>query len=435
MDLVEEVRNAQRRGLETLTLISQHVAASDEPAGFFGKMSQTVAQLANAERAAFWRISGRELAALRDAYGFGTDRVHGLRLPLPREGNADGIGPLLYGGQASMVRRHEPGIDRAYARLLEAAGARDLLAVPWRTAAEPIGALIAFDSGSGFSDQDEWIMRLAARAAALVWQGYEAEQRVRQMQEDERVRLQAHAARMAELEREKSEFLQLASHELRTPITLVLGYLSMLEEGALGEMPAGAARVLPVMTLRMAQMNRLVDRLLTASRLVEQAERPPAGDMLAADVVRHVVAKVGDAAGPGGRTISIGGDLSLHALADADDAETILANLVSNAIKYSPDGGEVVITVRGEPEWTAIDVADRGIGIPAHDLARLFQPFRRLEAAASAGIEGVGLGLYLSRSLALMHGGDISASSRPGEGSVFTLRLPRSSSGEARADG
>ena len=120
-----------------------------------------------------------------------------------------------------------------------------MLAVPWRTAAIPLGILAAWNSQPGFSDQDEWIMRLAARSSALVWQGYAAEQRAQGLQAAELDRLEAHAQRMAALERQKSEFLQLASHELRAPITLVSGYLSMLEEGSLGELPGPAAKVVP----------------------------------------------------------------------------------------------------------------------------------------------------------------------------------------------
>jgi signal transduction histidine kinase len=104
---------------------------------------------------------------------------------------------------------------------------------------------------------------------------------------------------------------------------------------------------------------------------------------------------------------------------------TILGNLVSNAVKYSPDGAEVTITVRAEPGWVAVDVTDRGEGIAEEDLPKLFKPFGRLQTAIAAGIQGTGLGLHLSRAVAQAEGGDIEVTSRPGEGSTFTLRLPR----------
>ncbi len=105
--------------------------------------------------------------------------------------------------------------------------------------------------------------------------------------------------------------------------------------------------------------------------------------------------------------------------------ETILGNLVSNAVKYSPDGADVTIAVREEPGWVAVDVIDHGEGITAEDVEKLFRPFGRLQSAIAAGIQGTGLGLHLSRALAHAQGGDIEVTSRPGEGSTFTLRLPR----------
>jgi signal transduction histidine kinase len=111
--------------------------------------------------------------------------------------------------------------------------------------------------------------------------------------------------------------------------------------------------------------------------------------------------------------------------ADPDLVETILSNLVSNAVKYSPEGREVTVTVREEPGWVAVDVTDSGNGIAEEDLSKLFQPFGRLQGAIAAGIQGTGLGLHLSRGLAQAQGGDIDVTSRSGEGSTFTLRLPR----------
>src|ERR1700693_3300180 len=133
-------------------------------------------------------------------------------------------------------------------------------------------------------------MRLAARASALVWQGYEAEHRAAALQAAEVKRLESHAMRMAELDKQKSEFLQLASHELRAPITLVSGYLSMLEEGSLGELPAPAAKVVPLMTARMRHMSELVDRMLTTSRMEIRARAQNARDVSVDALARSVAA-------------------------------------------------------------------------------------------------------------------------------------------------
>jgi signal transduction histidine kinase len=424
--LVDEVRSAQRRGLDSLTQMSHHVASSLEPATFFEKMGETVAGLVSAERAGLWQLTGTELVPLHQPSALETKRSH----PQPdgvldSKGDAN-LARVLFSGEALRLSRGDAEALVDGDSMLGRLGARDVLAVPWRTAAVPLGILAACNSQSGFSDQDEWIMRLAARASALVWQGYATEQRAQGLQAAELDRLEAHAQRMAELERQKSEFLQLASHELRAPITLVSGYLSMLEEGSLGELPEPAAKVVPLMTARMRHMSELVDRMLTTSRMEIRAGGQNARDISMDTLARAVAASASTSAGgPTKRTIRVDSAGRIRVRADPEQVNTILGNLVSNAVKYSPDDAEVTITVRAEPGWVAVDVTDHGEGIAEEDLPKLFKPFGRLQSAIAAGIQGTGLGLHLSRALAQAEGGDIEVTSRPGEGSTFTLRLPR----------
>jgi signal transduction histidine kinase len=433
--LVEQVRSAQRRGLDSLTQMSRHVASSVESATFFEKMSETVAGLVTAERAGFWQLTGTELVPLHEPPDGTTAPGTQRREVLDSKGDDD-LGRLLFSGEALRLNRTgAPSTSLTPESMLARLVARDVLAVPWRTAAVPLGILLACNSQSGFTDQDEWIMRLAARASALVWQGYAAEQRAQGLQAAELDRLEAHAQRMAELERQKSEFLQLASHELRAPMTLVSGYLSMLEEGSLGELPAPAAKVVPLMTARMRHMSELVDRMLTTSRMEIRARGQNARDVSVDALARSVAAAArASADGRPRRTISVVSTGRVRLRADPEQVETILSNLVSNALKYSPEGREVTITVREESGSVAVDVTDHGDGIAEGDLPKLFQPFGRLQGAIAAGIQGTGLGLHLSRGLAQAAGGDIEVTSRPGEGSTFTLRLPRTqtASGENR---
>jgi signal transduction histidine kinase len=424
--LVEQVQSAQRRGLDSLTQMSRHVASSVEPATFFEKMSDTVAGLVNAERAGFWQLTGADLVPMQPASAYSPhpsgDQPPGV---LDAEGDED-LSRLFFSDEALHLTRANTEVTVRPGSMLERLGARDVLAILWRTAAVPLGILAAANSQSGFTDQDEWIMRLAARSSALVWQGYAAEQRAQGLQAAELDRLEAHAHRMAELEQQKSEFLQLASHELRAPITLVSGYLSMLEEGSLGELPESAAKVVPLMTARMRHMSQLVDRMLTTSRMEIRARGQHAKDVNVDALARAVAASaVSTPVGRPRRAVRVESAGRVRVRADPEQVETILGNLVSNAIKYSPDGSDVTITVREEPGWVAVDVTDHGEGIPEEDVLKLFQPFGRLPRAVAAGIQGTGLGLHLSRGLAQAQGGDIEVSSRPGEGSTFTLRLPR----------
>jgi signal transduction histidine kinase len=426
--LVDAVQDAQQRGLEALTLMSGHIATSMQPAAFFEKMSETVAALANAERAAYWQLIGDELVSLngwddQGAVRAGTVRAGAMRMPIPDPERRDGLAGVLYAGRALLVRPEVVPEDILPNAVLALGNVRNLLAVPWRTAAGPLGILMACNSRSKFVEQDEWIMRLAARASALVWQGYDAEQRAELLKAAEMERLEAHAQRMAELDQQKSEFLQLASHELRAPITLVSGYLSMLEDGSLGELPESAAKVVPIMATRMRQMSHLVERMLAASRLETRRRESTTVDVRLDDVARAVVASQTIDEDPR-RAISVDSSGPIYVRADPDSVDTILSNLVSNALKYSTGRGGVAVVVREEAGWAVVDVIDQGIGISDLEMTRLFQPFRRLDSALSAGIEGTGLGLYLSRNLALELGGDIDAHSAAGKGSTFTLRLP-----------
>jgi two-component system phosphate regulon sensor histidine kinase PhoR len=173
-------------------------------------------------------------------------------------------------------------------------------------------------------------------------------------------------------------------------------------------------------------MSQLVDRMLTTSRMEIRARGQNVKEVSLDALARSVAASASaPVAGSGGRAVTVHSSGRVRVRADPEQVETILSNLVSNALKYSPRGGDVAMTVRTEPGWAAVDVTDHGGGIAEADLDKLFQPFGRLPGAVAAGIQGTGLGLHLSRGLAQAQGGDIEVASRPGEGSTFTLRLPR----------
>ena len=255
------VNATQRRGLEALTTMSAHVASSDTPPLFFGKMSRSVANLSGAAGAAFWLIDDDHLGIQPDPYGFDPESFAGARVSLAalRESGFD----RLFDEGRALYRRKPARTPH----LISFNHVHDFLAVPWKTATSTLGVLVAYDSATDFSAQDEWIMRLAARASALVWQGYVAERRANELQAAEVMRLHEHAARVEDLERQKSDFLSLASHELRNPIGVVRGYISMLQDGTFGELPSPALRALTTIERRVDQMNDLVDQTLDAARV------------------------------------------------------------------------------------------------------------------------------------------------------------------------
>jgi signal transduction histidine kinase len=233
-----------------------------------------------------------------------------------------------------------------------------------------------------------------------------------------------HAERIQSLEKAKSHLLMVASHELRGPLTVARGYVQMLADGNLGDLPEQPAEVVPIVASKLTEMELLVDQMLEASRLEERRVmlRQQRTDLrkLANEAVVVLRPMVGV-----GRQIALDlPDREVAATVDAERVLTILTNLLSNAVKYSPNGGDVRCRVSATDERARIAVRDRGIGIAPEDLDRLFTRFGRIVTPDNADISGTGLGLYVARELAREHGGDITVISALGRGSEFTLELP-----------
>jgi signal transduction histidine kinase len=245
----------------------------------------------------------------------------------------------------------------------------------------------------------------------------------RQRQQLEANRLRKKADHLAELEKAKSEFLRLASHELRGPAATLGGYLSLIEDESLGPIPERLRPVLPMLKAKAAQINLLANEMVEAARLEDgrvELKREPV-DLR--EIVQESVAAAETTATPLHR---IGFDdrvgREVWILGDLMRLEIIIGNLLDNAVKYSPEGGEVSARLSVSGDVAMLSVRDQGIGIAAPDLDRLFVRFSRLSTLSD--VPGTGLGLYLARELAQLHGGDISAASKPGEGSEFILNVP-----------
>jgi signal transduction histidine kinase len=422
---------AQERGLNALTLVSEHLAASAELTIFFGRMSRSVAELVYAGRAAFWMVQEDALVAQADAHGFSAAALARMRVVIDQQPGSP-MQRLLAGGEALGSRNIDPA-QSAYRDVLEAMDIRNVIAVPWRTSRRTLGMLVAADSETGFSEQDVWVLRIAARASALVWQGHQAEQRLADAQAREYRRLMEHAERLEALDREKSEFLMMASHELRTPITLVNGYVSLLKEGALGQLPADADAILNTVSSRVAQMNLLVNQILGAARGEEHPSSVSVIKVPLDRVVRAVAENLSGLCQRGQRVLVEAPPRGVSAYADPEHVEMIIGNLISNAIKFSPRGTDVRVVVGASEGVASVQVIDSGVGIGKDDMPRLFTRFGRLQNADVSNVEGTGLGLHISRQLSRRQGGDITVRSKSGEGSVFTLTLPAKKTGATPA--
>jgi signal transduction histidine kinase len=226
----------------------------------------------------------------------------------------------------------------------------------------------------------------------------------------------------------KTRFLHMAAHELRTPITVLAGYLSLLSEGTLGAVPDGWKKALEILTGKTRELNRIVSDLLEASRIEAKVL---SHDLSRVDL-RSVVQDAGERALP--RAHLLGAEVATHLTpdpvpveADASQLGRILDNLINNGLTYTVRPPRLAITVSREGDRAVVRVADNGAGIPEKERERVFDRFHRNNEPAFRNVPGTGLGLYISRQLAEGHGGRLAIeSSTPGDGTVFALALPLS---------
>ena len=224
------------------------------------------------------------------------------------------------------------------------------------------------------------------------------------------------------LDRVRNELISTVSHELRTPLASIYGAARTLEREGLSE--ESRAAMLAVLVQESKRLERIVDSILVASRIQER-EMPisiQAADLgkIARETVDAVRASL-----PEDRTITLTVDEPMP-LVECDPAHLsqVLANLVDNAVRYSPQGGPIEIAVSHAQTVARCTVRDEGLGIPAEEHERIFDRFYRLDPDLRYTITGTGLGLYISRELVRLMGGRIEVRSELGEGSTFAVELP-----------
>jgi len=232
--------------------------------------------------------------------------------------------------------------------------------------------------------------------------------------------------RIVALEKAKTDFLDFASHELRGPITVIKGYLTMIAAGSLGDVPPKAASVVPLLVAKADEVNSMLEQMIETSRLEEGrlALRKERSDVasLTEDAIQNIGPLVSD------HEVNIDRPPEpLWADVDPDRLQIVVRNLVSNAVKYSAAGAPIAVTVARRDHHAFVAVTDTGIGINKDDQRSLFTRFGRIQSAATAHTSGAGLGLWLSREIARMHDGDLTVESEPGKGSTFTLEIPLNS--------
>jgi signal transduction histidine kinase len=234
----------------------------------------------------------------------------------------------------------------------------------------------------------------------------------------------------ADLENEKQvrdAFLADVTHELRTPLTVIQGTIETLQDGALDDR-TGRQNLLEGMQRETARLARLVNDLLVLTRADAGALQLDLKPLDLPELVRQRCERFSVLAAENKVTLRVldetGNAMPRTVMADADRLAQVLDNLLDNALRYSPTGGEISVAIHREEEEALVSVIDQGTGIPAEHLERVFERFYRVEPARDRRSGGSGLGLAIARSLIEAQGGGISAKSEPGQGAEMTFWLP-----------
>ncbi len=341
------------------------------------------------------------------------------RPPLPNK--AGQTGALLASGRPLLVASVTPAVlnslssDESYLQLLRELRPTSCIIIPLTSAGEVIGSmLLARNAGRRAYTRDdlalaEEIVRRAIMALENV-RLYAAAQRSRALAED--------AVRV------RDAFFSIAAHELRTPLTTLLGRAQMLQRRL--EQQANderSQRTIQIVVAQAQRLNRMITALLDVSRIQTGRFSIESAPMDLTSLVRRVVDE-SRLTIIGHRVLLQDPEAPLMINGDEVRLEQMLQNLIGNAVKYSPDGSEVLVRLIDGPGCAVITVADHGIGISPEAQRQLFHRFYRAENAEAHSISGMGIGLFVVKEIVDLHSGEVGVESAEGQGSTFSVRLP-----------
>jgi signal transduction histidine kinase len=241
----------------------------------------------------------------------------------------------------------------------------------------------------------------------------------------------AMAGQLAELDKLKAEFVSVASHELKTPINVIMGYLKLLEEHLYGPLNERQVEVVNIMQTQSESLARLVQHLLDVSRFQAGAARLEARPMTLRGFLTQLEATYEVLALQRGITFSVVSSPTLPDVVtwDLDRMHEVLGNLLSNAFKFTEANGRVDLIASALDEAVYLEVRDTGAGIAPAQLQHIFDKFFQADNQASAGTKGTGLGLAIAKEIVEAHGGTIAVNSEVGVGTKFSIMLPATAAG------
>jgi PAS domain S-box-containing protein len=235
----------------------------------------------------------------------------------------------------------------------------------------------------------------------------------------------AAASQLEEVARARSELVTAVSHDVRTPLATIGAYVELLESGDAGELTADQRAMVDVIEENVRRTYAITDDLLTLGRMERAAADQPDAEVLVGELLEQVVRSVEPSARARNQQLQMDVQLGATRVAgSAGQLDRAITNLLTNAAKFTPEGGTITVRGRVDDGSVVIEVSDTGVGIAADEQERIFDRFYRSENVRRRRISGTGLGLAIAREIAALHGGTLTVASAPGQGATFTLTLP-----------
>jgi len=233
-------------------------------------------------------------------------------------------------------------------------------------------------------------------------------------------------AQLAELDRLKAEFVSVASHEIKTPLSVIRGYVSLLIDGIYGAVNEQQKKTLESVSDQVDRLTRLVHRLLDISRFEAGGGRLELRRINVRDFLDELTGGFHVLAFQNGIdfSVNVAGDAPVNVEGDADRLNEVLGNILSNAFKFTGHGGKIALDARRDGAGLAVEVRDSGVGIPSDKLPKIFEKFYQVDNSAQPRSAGSGLGLAIAKEIVEAHGGTITAESEAGKGTRFRVTVP-----------
>ncbi len=345
------------------------------------------------------------------ATGESQKQLRQSQIKVPIEGSIAGTiyqtGEPVIVDDVSGDSRHYSGVDQSISFQTQS-----ILGVPMQVRNRRIGVLEALNKtdGTGFDKEDEQVLSTMASHAAVAIENARLVSRLREANR-----------RLSQLDRMKSNFISIASHELRTPLMIVQGYASFLREQATEDMTDDLDMVLK----GSGKLQRIIDQMTNLNYLDASAAELEEELFVLQDVISEVSKEWQPLVQAKAQTLHTKLPPNpVTVRGDPGKISLVLNNLLNNAVKFTPEGGRIEVSIMHHTGKVAVAVADTGIGIPKNELNRIFDRFYQVEDHLVRHHGGLGLGLAIAKEVVIQHGGRIWAESVENRGSRFVFTLP-----------